>query len=90
MLVREYLQKYLFNDKIRIEYKSKGQNEYINFVFTVCLTYYVICKENNMYPELVEYIKKYYFDNDAMKDLYKYQSNYLENINIDKNNSIDI
>ena len=90
MLVREYLQKYLFGDKIRMEYKSKGKNEYINFIFTVYLTYYVTCKENNIYPEVVDYIKKYYFDNPIMKDLYKYQSNHLENINIDNDNSIDI
>ena len=90
MLVREYLQRYLFGDKIRMKYKSKGKNEYINFIFTVYLTYYITCKENNIYPEILDFIKKYYFDNPEMSHLYKYNSNYLENININLENSIDI
>ena len=91
MLIREYLQKYLFNDKIKIKYyKSDGKVEYINFIFTVALTYYLTCKENNIYPELLDIIKIHYFDNPEMSHLYKYNSNYLENINIDVDNSIDI
>ena len=61
MLVREYLQKYLFNDEIKIKYYSNGKVEYINFIFTIALTYYITCKENNIYPELVELYKRKLF-----------------------------
>ena len=88
LLIREYLQKYLFNNKTIMEFKKKDSKENINIVFTVSLGFHICCKENNIYPEVRDYLEEYYFNSPQLKEIYQYNSNYYEDINVEE--SIDI
>lgn len=88
LLIRDYFNKYLHANCKKIIIKNDNKNDYVNLLFTITLTFDLILQKNNCYHEIKEYLKKYYLESEDLKEIYQYNTNYLEEIKSDTN--IDI
>ena len=88
LLIRDYFNKYLHANCKKIIIKNENKNDYVNLLFTITLTFDLILQKNDCYPEIKEYLKKYYLESEELEEIYQYNTNYLEEIKGDNNMDI--